>query len=51
VQVDDFHEIGQLIAVALTPAFEQRRDELADRAAAIAERYPLYEHLSAGALA
>jgi glycine hydroxymethyltransferase len=51
VQVDDFHEIGQLIAVALTPAFEQRRDELAERAAAIAERYPLYEHLSAGALA
>jgi glycine hydroxymethyltransferase len=51
LQVDDFHEIGQLIAVALTPAFEQRRDELAERAAAIAERYPLYEQLSAGALA
>jgi glycine hydroxymethyltransferase len=51
LQVDDFHEIGQLIATALTPAFEQRRDELAERAAAIAERYPLYEYLSAGALA
>jgi glycine hydroxymethyltransferase len=51
LQVDDFHEIGQLIAAALTPAFDQRRDELAERAAAIAERYPLYEHLSAGALA
>jgi glycine hydroxymethyltransferase len=50
LQVDDFHEIGELIAVALTPAYEQRRDELAERAGAIADRYPLYEDLSDGAL-
>ena len=51
LQVDDFHEIGRLIATALTPAYEQRRGELAERALAIAERHPLYEHLSDGALA
>jgi glycine hydroxymethyltransferase len=48
VQIEDFHEIGKLIAIALTPAYDQRRDELAARAAAIAERYPLYEQLSEG---
>jgi len=49
VQVEDFSEIGRIIAAALQPGFEQRRDELADRARAITERYPLYPHLSATA--
>jgi glycine hydroxymethyltransferase len=41
----DFHEVGAAMAVALTPEFDARRDELAERAAAVAERYPLYAHL------
>jgi glycine hydroxymethyltransferase len=51
LQADDFREVGGLIATALTPAFDAKRDELAERAAAIADRYPLYEHLKAGAAA
>jgi glycine hydroxymethyltransferase len=47
VQVEDFTEIGRIIAAALQPGFAERRDELAERARAIAERYPLYPHLSA----
>jgi glycine hydroxymethyltransferase len=46
LQAEDFHEVGRIMALALTPEFAGRRDELADRAAAIAERYPLYAHLS-----
>jgi glycine hydroxymethyltransferase len=46
-QVEDFHEVGKLIAAALQPGFEQRRPELAERVQALAERYPLYPHLSA----
>ncbi|HWV84735.1 MAG TPA: serine hydroxymethyltransferase [Capillimicrobium sp.] len=49
LQHDDFVEIGDVMAAALTPAFADRRDELAERVAAIAERYPLYEHLSSPA--
>jgi glycine hydroxymethyltransferase len=49
VQVEDFTEIGRVIAAALAPDFEQRRDELAERARTIADRYPLYPHLSATA--
>ncbi len=51
LQADDFAEIGDIIATALTPAYEAKRDELAERVTAIADRYPLYEHLSAGATA
>jgi glycine hydroxymethyltransferase len=51
LQADDFSEIGEIIATALTPAYEAKRDELAERVSAIADRYPLYEHLSAGATA
>jgi glycine hydroxymethyltransferase len=51
LQVEDFHEVGRIIAGALQPDFESRRVELSERAAAIAERYPLYAHLSAPALA
>ncbi|MDQ4041280.1 MAG: serine hydroxymethyltransferase [Actinomycetota bacterium] len=42
---DDFRELGAIIAAALQPGFEDRRAELAERAAAVAERYPLYAHL------
>jgi glycine hydroxymethyltransferase len=51
LQADDFAEIGEIIATALTPAYEAKRDELAERVTAIADRYPLYERLSAGATA
>jgi len=51
LQADDFAEIGDIIATALTPAYEAKRDELAERVTAIADRHPLYEHLSAGATA
>jgi glycine hydroxymethyltransferase len=49
LQVDDFVEIGQIIASALTPAFDERRADLRERVAAIVDRYPLYEHLTATA--
>jgi glycine hydroxymethyltransferase len=49
VQVDDFHEIGKIIGAALTPGFDAARDELAERVTAIADRYPLYASLPAGA--
>ncbi len=45
-QVDDFAEVGQIIAIALTDEFESRRPELAERVTVLANRYPLYEHLS-----
>ena len=48
MQVEDFGEIGQLIAIALTDEFETRRPELAERVAVLADRYPLYEHLARG---
>ena len=46
LQVEDFTEIGRIIAAALQPDFDERRDELAERVRAIAERYPLYPHLT-----
>jgi glycine hydroxymethyltransferase len=49
LQLGDFAEIGQIIGTALTPDFEAQRGELAERVSAIADRYPLYEHLSAAA--
>ena len=45
LQVDDFHEVGKIIARALQPDFEDARAELADRVTAIVDRYPLYAHL------
>jgi glycine hydroxymethyltransferase len=45
LQVEDFREVGEIIATALTPAFEAQRGELAERVAGIAERHPLYAHL------
>jgi glycine hydroxymethyltransferase len=48
VQVDDFHEIGKIIATALTQKFDSSRDDLAERVTAIADRYPLYAQLRTG---
>ena len=39
------------MATALTSEFDDRRAELAERASAVAHRYPLYEELSAGVAA
>jgi len=49
LQAEDFEQIGQIIATALTPAFEAQRAELAERVARIADSHPLYEHLGAPA--
>jgi glycine hydroxymethyltransferase len=49
LQVDDFRELGRVVAAALQPGFEDVRAELGERVAAIADRYPLYTHLSAAA--
>jgi glycine hydroxymethyltransferase len=52
LQADDFVEVGRIIAEALQPGeFDGRRADLAERAAAIAERYPLYASLGAEAVA
>ncbi len=52
LQAQDFVEVGRIIASALQPgSFDERRAELAERAAAIAERYPLYSGLRAAAAA
>ena len=48
LQHDDFAEVGRILASALTPEYETRAAELAERVDAIVERYPLYEELSAG---
>src|SRR5919109_553531 len=45
LQAEDFPVVGSLIARALQPGFDEVREELADRVAAIAERYPLYANL------
>ena len=49
LQIDDFTEVGSILATALTPEFQARSVELAERVGAIAERYPLYEGLAATA--
>src|SRR3954454_7328120 len=49
LQADDFVEVGKIIAATLVPGFEDRKAELTERVNAIAERHPLYEHLSAPA--
>jgi glycine hydroxymethyltransferase len=50
LQVEDFVEIGKIIAAALTAGdFDDSHSELAERVAAIAERYPLYASLGAAA--
>jgi glycine hydroxymethyltransferase len=48
LQVDDFTEVGRIIAETLASTdFEARQGELAERAAQIAERYPLYASMAA----
>jgi glycine hydroxymethyltransferase len=49
LQADDFAEVGQILATALTPAFDDQRADLAERVSAIADRHPLYAHLKATA--
>ncbi len=47
LQLEDFVEVGSIIAETLTTdVFEDRRAELTERAAAIAERHPLYPTLA-----
>jgi glycine hydroxymethyltransferase len=50
LQAEDFTEVGKIIAEALVAeAFEEHQAELAERAALVAERYPLYARLGAPA--
>jgi glycine hydroxymethyltransferase len=49
--VEDFSEVGAVIADALAGDFEASRGELAERTQAIVGRFPLYEHLGAPATA
>jgi len=51
LQVEDFHEVGRIIATALSEDFEAGKADLAERVTAIADRYPLYEHLATQAAA
>ena len=46
LQEDDFAEVGQVIARALQPGFDDVRSELSDRVTAVAERYPLYTQIA-----
>ena len=48
LQLDDFVEVGKIMASALTPEYESRAGELSDRVAQIVERYPLYQEIPAG---
>ncbi|MHB8234782.1 MAG: serine hydroxymethyltransferase [Solirubrobacteraceae bacterium] len=45
LQHDDFVEVGRIMATALTPDYQSRSGELAERVREVAERYPLYEGL------
>jgi glycine hydroxymethyltransferase len=49
LQREDFVEVGRILAVALTPEYESRSNELSERVDAIVERYPLYQGLPATA--
>jgi glycine hydroxymethyltransferase len=51
LQAEDFAEVGQILSQALTPDFDRVRGDLAERVTAIAERYPLYQHLGHAAAA
>jgi glycine hydroxymethyltransferase len=52
LQADDFAEVARIIAEALQPGdFDVRQADLAERAAAIADRYPLYAGLRPGVAA
>src|SRR5262249_46151861 len=45
LQVDDFHEVGRMIARVLQPGFDDVKTELAEKVSAIADRFPLYAQL------
>jgi glycine hydroxymethyltransferase len=54
LQHEDFVEVGRILALALTPEYDRPGighdgGELAERVAAVADRYPLYETLAAAA--
>ena len=50
MDVDEFREIGRIIGEALTGPFgDAEKAELSERTRALAERFPLYPHLSAPA--
>jgi glycine hydroxymethyltransferase len=52
LQAEDFVEVGSIIAEALsTESFGARQGELSERAAAVADRYPLYPRFGAAAVA
>ena len=42
---EEFEEVARILALALQPGFEDARDDLARRVAALAERFPLYAGL------
>ena len=47
LQEDDFSEVGAIMATALTSEWgDSLKGELSERARAIADRYPLYPHVS-----
>jgi glycine hydroxymethyltransferase len=46
LSLDDFAEVGEIIAISLTPEYEARAGELGERVREIAQRYPLYEELA-----
>jgi glycine hydroxymethyltransferase len=51
LQLEDFVEVGTIIAETLaSDDFSSRQAELAERAAAIADRYPLYARVGAAAI-
>ena len=52
LQLEDFVEVGKIIAATLNPGapFEQREHELRERVTVVAERYPLYAGLAAAAV-
>jgi glycine hydroxymethyltransferase len=49
LQLEDFSEVGRILACALTAEYGARAAELVERVGAIAERYPLYQPLATGA--
>jgi len=49
LQEDDFREVGAILAAALQPDFDARRAELSERVSVVADRFPLYPHLSRAA--
>jgi len=50
--IEDFHEVGRVIAEALTGGFgNEAREALSERTRALAERYPLYPQLRSAAAA